>query len=94
MLALLCVLPLEITTASVLPPVIRGQPYSQTLTATGGVPPYEWSKLPGTPYWLVLSPSGVLSAEMPPNIFTEFTFALKVKDFSGEKTKTFSLTVK
>jgi hypothetical protein len=51
-----------VTTPSPLPHAIVGQLYSQTLTATGGTPPYTWSffAAPVNSAWLTLSPTGVL----------------------------------
>jgi hypothetical protein len=50
-----------------LPPALIGVPYSQTLVATGGTPPYTWSlpsgRLPGG---FVLSPNGVISGTADP----------------------------
>lgn len=44
-----------------LPPGLVGQPYSQSFTATGGLPPLTWYS-GGLPSWLALDPStGVLS---------------------------------
>ena len=46
-----------------LPPATIGLPYSQTLTASGGTPPYVWSVVSGAlPDGIALSPNaGVLS---------------------------------
>src|SRR6202042_1601723 len=53
---------LTISTASVLPGGTAGAAYSQTLAATGGVPPYIWSVSAGAPPpGLSLSSAGVLS---------------------------------
>src|SRR5450755_199777 len=52
---------LTITTGS-LPGAALGVAYSQTLQATGGVPPYTWSKTAGNlPAGLSLSSAGVIS---------------------------------
>jgi hypothetical protein len=49
--------PLTITTTS-LPDGKQGAPYSQTLSATGGKPPYTWSLTGGRlPFGLTLNPS-------------------------------------
>lgn len=53
---------LSITTSS-LPDAIVGQAYNQTLTATGGSPPYSWSLAPNSgllPPGLSLSSSGLI----------------------------------
>ncbi len=52
--------PLQITTQS-LPQGVVGVPYSTTLSATGGVPPYAWNASGGLPPGLSLSRAGVLS---------------------------------
>lgn len=55
---------LRVTTTS-LPNALQGQPYSQTLQASGGAQPYRWSLPPGNyfpcPPGLTLSASGLLS---------------------------------
>jgi hypothetical protein len=65
-----------------LPPATIGVPYSQTLTATGGTPPYVWSVVSGAPpNGIALSPSaGVLSGT--PTAAGSFTFAVAVSDFT------------
>jgi hypothetical protein len=53
--------PLIVLTTS-LPPVTAGTPYSHTLTASGGVPPYAWSIMSGSlPPGLTLSAAGVIA---------------------------------
>ena len=52
---------LTVSTASV-PAAVDGVPYSQTLAATGGTPPYSWKLASGAfPNGLVLSAAGVIS---------------------------------
>jgi len=61
-------LPLAVTTTS-LPDAISGHPYSLTLTASGGVPPYSWSLGQGSsslPPGLTLSSAGLLSGVPEP----------------------------
>jgi hypothetical protein len=54
-------LPLSITTQSPLPDGTAGQPYTATLAATGGVPPYTWTTI-GLPTGLTLdSNTGIIS---------------------------------
>jgi hypothetical protein len=49
-------------TSTVLPPATVGVAYSQTLTATGGTPPYHWSVVAGLlPAGLSLSSSGSIT---------------------------------
>ncbi len=59
-----------------------GTPYSQTLTATGGNPPYTWSLLNGAlPAGLSLAASGTISGI--PTTPGTFTFGVGAKDASG-----------
>jgi len=73
------VAPLSITTAS-LPDAHKGQAYSQTLTATGGVTPYTWSVMAGSlPAGLSLAGStGVISGT--PTVSGTSNFTTKVTD--------------
>ncbi len=75
-----------------------GVPYSQTLTATGGVPPYTWALASGTlPQGLSLnSTTGVISGSPVGNIGI-VTFAVQVSDSSptpltAQKAFTVSIT--
>ena len=71
--------PLTITTGSPLPNASVGSPYSQTLTATGGFPPYTWSLVTGSlPPGLNLSSAGVLSGT--PTQTGTVTFSVFVGD--------------
>jgi hypothetical protein len=73
--------PPEIATTS-LPAATLDTPYSTTLIATGGVPPYTWSVWSGTlPVGLTLSPTGVI-AGTPTSIGTA-NLAFKVTDANG-----------
>ena len=89
--------PLAITTASPLPDGAAGTAYSQTLTATGGVPPYSWAVTSGSlPAELTLSSStGAISGT--PSAAGNYTFTAQVSDAlkptPGTATKTFALTV-
>jgi hypothetical protein len=87
--------PLSITTSS-LPDATVGVPYSATLQATGGTPPFKWKVVTGSlPAGLTLSNSGAISGT-PSSIATTSTFKVKVKDSSAtvEKAKkTFTITV-
>ena len=80
-----------------LPPATIGLPYSQTLTASGGTPPYVWSVVSGAlPDGIALSPNaGVLSGT--PTAPGSFTFAVGVSDSTTPTqltaTKTLTLTV-
>ncbi|WP_238691541.1 putative Ig domain-containing protein [Xanthomonas campestris] len=60
-----------------LPPAMRGTPYSQVLTATGGVAPYTYSVASGTlPAGLTLASNGVLSGTPTAEGSTSFTIAV------------------
>ena len=89
--------PLTITTNSPLPSAVQGSPYSRTLAATGGLPPYSWSVTTGSlPAGLALAPStGVLSGN--PSTSGSFNFTVQVSDSRQptplSTTKAFSLTV-
>lgn len=72
----------SITTAS-LPNGTVGVAYSQTITASGGVPPYSWSIVAGSsPSGTTLNPtSGTLSGT--PTSSASFTFTVQVTDSSS-----------
>jgi Putative Ig domain/FG-GAP repeat len=80
-----------------LPPATIGLPYSQTLTASGGAPPYAWSVASGAPpNGIALSPStGVLSGT--PTATGSFNFGVGVSDSTTPApqttTKALTLTV-
>ncbi len=58
--------PMSVTTAS-LPGAVKGQYYSTTLAATGGLSPYSWQLTGGTmPAGLTLSPAGTLYGRRRP----------------------------
>jgi hypothetical protein len=88
--------PLSITTTS-LPDATIGVPYSTTLQAIGGIPPYKWKVVTGTlPAGLTLSKSSGTISGTPSSTATTSTFQVKVKDSSAtaEKAKkTFTITV-
>jgi xanthosine utilization system XapX-like protein len=88
--------PLSISTSSSLPAATVGSVYSDTVAATGGVPPYTWSissDAPDTGSWLSINAStGVLSGT-PGTAETE-TVVVKVTDSaSHSSTQSFSLVV-
>ena len=69
---------LAITTTS-LATAVENAPYSATLGASGGTPPYTWSILSGTlPSGITLSSTGVLSGT-PASLGT-FDFTVQVLD--------------
>jgi len=86
------VAPLAITTAS-LPSGTVGVSYSQALAATGGVPPYTWSRASGKlPNGLSLGSSGTLSGT--PSKRGTYSFAVRVTDSVGTRvTKSFTLVI-
>jgi len=84
---------LSITTPAALPAASVGAPYSQTLAAAGGVPPYQWSLQSGSlPAGLLLGPDGRISGT--PSAPGEFSFTVVVTDSrSATATATFTLSV-
>jgi hypothetical protein len=82
-----------ISTVSPLPSAESSVPYSTTLAATGGTPPYTWSVVGGPlPGGLTLSAGGVISGT--PNAAGSFSVTVQVKDAgSAVVTKGFPLTV-
>ena len=81
-------------TSSTLPAGNTGNPYSQTLTATGGTPPYSWSVTAGTlPNGLALEvPTGTLAGT--PTATGTFTFTVTVTDSnSATAQEQFSVTI-
>lgn len=76
---------LRITTES-LPSGTLGEPYSQTLQATGGVGPYTWGIASSAPpYGIILGPTGTLSGT--PQYSGSHSFRVLVVD-SGKPTQT------
>ena len=75
--------PLAITTMSPLPGATLGTAYSDTLQASGGVPPYSWSVTPSSlPAGLTLDPStGVISGT--PTATGTSNFTATVTDSTG-----------
>jgi uncharacterized protein (TIGR03437 family) len=74
-------LPLSISGASLATGTVN-VPYSQALSATGGVPPYTWSVNSGAlPPGLSLSASGVVSGT--PTTLGNFSFGVQVTDTAG-----------
>ena len=68
---------------SSLPPAINGQPYSQSVTASGGVPPYTYSVTTGAlPAGLTLNPaSGLISGTS--TVTGLFNFTITATDVNG-----------
>src|SRR5207244_12143657 len=83
---------LTITTGANLPPATAGAPYTATLTATGGTPPYTWSASGILPAGFTLGSTGILTGT-PPSAGT-FTLAATVTDAANANaTQSFSLNV-
>ncbi len=53
-----------------LPPATEGTPYSQQLTAVGGLAPYKWKAVGALPSGLTLSKKGLLSGTVPSTVAT------------------------
>ncbi len=71
---------ITITSLSNLPLAITEQPYSYTLTASGGTPPYTWSATSTLPLWMSLNnASGQLSGT-PPKGRSSTQFKIRVAD--------------
>src|SRR5690348_5296915 len=83
---------LAVSTAA-LPPGMVGVPYSQTLAATGGSPPYTWAVGQGLPSSLNLnSGTGVISGT--PTLAGNSSFSVQVTDSAGNTaTGTVTLTI-
>ncbi len=84
---------LSITTGGTLPGGVVGAPYSQTLTASGGTSPFNWSLTSGTlPAGILLNPSGTLAGT--PTQAGSFNFTLTVTDAASQSAaRAFSLLV-
>ncbi|HLH16921.1 MAG TPA: putative Ig domain-containing protein [Bryobacteraceae bacterium] len=93
--------PLVITTSSPLTPAVAGTPYTATIAASGGAPPYTWSAT-GLPTWLTLDTGGgacggavgVATLCGTPTALGTFTFSMKVTDTAQQQTiQGYSLSV-
>ncbi|HUB79023.1 MAG TPA: Ig domain-containing protein [Bryobacteraceae bacterium] len=82
----------NITTSS-LPTATVGAAYSETLTASGGTPPFQWSVTSGSlPQGIALSPAGAFSGT--PSAAGTFPITAQVKDSNGATdTRPLTLTV-
>ncbi len=85
--------PLAITTLATLPVGVVGASYSQTLAATGGVPPYTWQvKLGAWPPGLVFSSGGAITGA--PSQVGSFSFTVQATDSSSASvSRVFTLLV-
>lgn len=68
------------------------EPYSQTLRASGGTPPYTWSVSPALPSWLQLDPTTGALTGTPPND-NDFTRTYTVRDATLPTTLTDSRSI-
>lgn len=68
-------------TSTALPSATAGQPYSATLTASGGTTPYSWSASSTLPPGLSLNSTGTLTGT--PTTTGKFSFSTTVKDSSS-----------
>ena len=76
----LTVVKLAVTTTE-LPTLTEAAPYSQQLTAQGGVTPYKWKVVGTLPSGLTLSKHGVLSGTVPSTVTPgTYTINVSVKD--------------
>jgi hypothetical protein len=82
-----------ITTPATLPNGGAAAPYTQSLAASGGTPPYTWTVTSGSlPAGLSLSPGGVISGT--PTTAGGSSFTVQVADsVNGKATQNFSLTI-
>ena len=83
---------LQITTSSLLQSTV-GASYTQTLSASGGSPPFSWSVASGSlPSGLTVDPGGSLNGTA--SAAGSFTFTIAVSDSAGANaTMNYSLTI-
>ena len=78
-------------TTTTVPNGVVGTPYSSTVSAVGGTPPYSWSVVSGSlPPGLALSSTGTISGT--PTAAGSFTFTVEATDSVGA-TATQALTI-
>src|SRR5450756_776271 len=84
--------PIQITTSS-LPASTVGATYTQTLTATGGSPPFSWSLSSGAlPPGLALDPAGAIRGTARTG--GSYTFSIQVTDNAGARaTMEYAITI-
>lgn len=96
--------PLNVVESSPAPTGAEGDPYNQTVTAMGGLPPYTWSLDSGAlPPGLTFSSGGVISGTPPPGSAgtgtsgMTYNFTVRVTDSQSPvkayNTQTFNLTI-
>ena len=69
------------------PSATSGGGYLQTLSATGGVPPYTWSAT-GQPSWLTISSNGTLTGSPPRDFYGSVPLTVTIMDSIGGVTTT------
>jgi hypothetical protein len=85
---------LSITTASPLPDGLAGTPYARSLSAAGGVPPYMWAIVAGSPPPGVALDQATTAITGTPVSSGTFAFTLQVTDASGASaTHDYTVTV-
>ncbi len=86
--------PGPVITTQALAPVIQGSNFSDTLSATGGSPPYSWTIAKGAiPGGLLLTSNGILEGR--PGVAGVYNIDIKIIDSLGAfTTSSFSFTVK
>jgi len=63
---------------------VAGNPYSSTLAATGGTPPYTWAVVSGLPAWVSLNmATGVLTGTPTTSDVGNFNPTFRLKDTAG-----------
>jgi hypothetical protein len=83
-LSIVIVAPLEITTSSLLAGLVS-EPYSEALSASGGVPPYVWSIQPALPTGLTLDPT-TGTVHGTPRTSGQFSVTVWLSDSAGHTT--------
>lgn len=83
--------PLTIVTTALSSATV-GVAYSETLVASGGMPPYAWSIASGsTPAGVSLSPSGTITGT--PTAFGQTSFTVQLSDSAGSAAATATLSI-
>jgi uncharacterized protein (TIGR03437 family) len=78
-----------------LPAATSGTPYSQTLTASGGTPPYRFSLVGEVRPWLSLTENGTLTSTLGTLVPVTVTVMVKATDAAGcSGTRSYTLTIK